>query len=168
MVYEGAIRVLSIRIHYIFNKYEIIPSHTLPADYFNEFFDRIYSECNDAKSIVNCFIGYLNKKLKRTTKDKFTVDLNDAVRYYFSQDKAMYHPMEECQELYHISIEKDTILDESTLPFYWQIIDNNAIMVHQLSKKFGGRIVESKQIALWLKMVIEWNVNKVLDSTEKR
>jgi hypothetical protein len=125
-------------------KYEIIPSHTLPADYFNEFFDRIYSECDDAKSIVNCFIGYLNKKLKRTTKDRFTADLNDAVRYYFSQDKAMYHPVEECPELYHISIEKEATLDECTVPLYWQIIDNNAIMVHQLSKKLGGKIVKIK------------------------
>jgi hypothetical protein len=35
-------------------------------------------------------------------------------------------------------------LDESTVPFYWQIIDNNAIMVHQLSKKMGVKIVKIK------------------------
>jgi hypothetical protein len=56
----------------------------------------------------------------------------------------MYHPVEDCPELYHISIERESTLDESTVPFHWQIIDNNAIMVHQLSKKLGGKIVKIK------------------------
>ena len=52
--------------------------------------------------------------------------------------------MEDCPEFYHISIERESTLDESTVPIYWQIIENNAIMVHQLSKKLGGRIVKIK------------------------
>lgn len=97
--------------------------------------------CKDAKSIVNCFIEYLNEKLKRVTKNRFTADLNDAVRYYFSQEMAMYHSVEDCPELNHISIEKESTLDESSVPIYWQIIDNKAIMVHQLSNKLDGRVV---------------------------
>ena len=125
-------------------KYEIIPSQTLPPDYFNDFVTRIYEKCSSPKKMMNCFIGCLNKKAIRKQSDRFTCDLNDAVRYYFRDDSSVYFTYPECPELYHIATEKVTELNGNSIPIYWQVIDNSNILLHKLAMQMKGKLIKLK------------------------
>jgi hypothetical protein len=37
--------------------YQLIPSRTLPREYFNKFVDRVFDNCENPKFLMNCFIG---------------------------------------------------------------------------------------------------------------
>ena len=94
----------------------------------------------------NCFVGYLNKRTDKKQTDRFTMSLNDAVRYYFSNEKAVYSCLSEHPKLFHVSISNETSKHHNTIPIYWQVIDNGNMMLHQLAMKMRGRIVNLKQI----------------------
>jgi hypothetical protein len=124
--------------------YEITPSYTLPSDYFNDFVHRIYDKCSSPKKMMNCFIGCLNKKTTRKQTDRFTCDLNDAIRYYFRDDSSVYFNYPECPELYHIATEKITELHSNCIPIYWQVIDNSNVLLHKLAMQMGGKLIKLK------------------------
>ncbi|KAI9326614.1 hypothetical protein BDR26DRAFT_941086 [Obelidium mucronatum] len=125
--------------------YEIIPSKTLKADYFNDFVKRIYDKSGDnAKLMINCFVGCLNKRSDKKQTDRFTMSLNDVIRYFFSNENTVYSCISQHPKLYHISIKNDTPKHFNTIPIYWQVIDNGNMMLHQLAMKMGGRIVKLK------------------------
>ena len=71
-------------------KYELIPSFTLPADYFHELKDLVYDNCKNAKNVFNAMIGCFNRRKLKPSKDRFTTDVNDAIRYYFSDQDSTY------------------------------------------------------------------------------
>ena len=72
------------------------------------------------------------------------MSFNDAVRYYFSNDKAVCSLLSDNPKLYHVSIRNETRNHHNTIPIYWQVIDNGNMMLHQLAMKMGGRIVKLK------------------------
>ena len=81
-------------------------------------------------------------------KDRFTSDLNDAARWFFKSKNSVYKKVD---ELYHITVSNKRY--ESLVPFYWNIIDNNAILIHQLSTKIGGTLISVKTDAIVVKVV---------------
>ena len=60
--------------------YQIIPSRTLPKDYFHDLVHKVFEHCKEPKHIMNCLIGCLNKKETISESERYTSDLNDAVR----------------------------------------------------------------------------------------
>ena len=123
--------------------YELIPTTTLRADYFNDFVERVYTKCVNPKKMMNCFIGCLNKKSKSIQRDIFTTSLTDAVRSFFENKNSVYCPLESV-ELYHILNINKHALHENSIPIYWQVLDNSNIMLHQLAMKMGGRLIKLK------------------------
>ena len=106
-------------------KYQIIPSHTLPSNYFLELVQRIFQLCpKEAKIMLNCLFGSFNKKVKNTTTDWFSSSLNEAALRYTQDPNSVYFQCHDCPGLYHISSTKTTKLFEYLIPFYWQILDN--------------------------------------------
>ena len=91
--------------------------------------------------MLNCFIGCLNKKTKRSQKDLFSADINDAIRFFFKHPSSVYMNHE---GLYHIAIQKETELHFNSIPIYWQVLDNANVLLHQLSMKAGGTLIKLK------------------------
>ena len=123
-------------------KFELIPSYTIKANYFTELKDLIYNNCRNAKHMLNSIIGSFNKRANKASKDVFTADINDAIRYYFSDENAVYYQPEECPELYHIKSMSQHLLHQTLIPINYQVIDNSIVELHKLATKMGGRIVK--------------------------
>ena len=96
----------------------------------------VYNNCQEPKQMWNSFVGCWNKKTKKTTRDRFTTDLNDAVRYYFSNENSGYYNPEECPELFHLQSWTTTSLHESMVPLYWQVIGNSRVLSSVKSMEF--------------------------------
>ena len=122
-------------------KQEIIASKSLPKDYFKEMIEMIYARCDSqiGKRLINCMIGCMYKKSKTSQKDRFTGDINDAIRYFFQDKDSVY--MKDSDNLYHITCVKRSELIENMIPFYWQVIDDCNVMLHKLREKMGGTLV---------------------------
>ena len=56
--------------------YELIPSCTIPADYFNELKDLVFDNCQNGKNIFNSLIGCFNR---RTIKNSAMAKLLDMI-----------------------------------------------------------------------------------------
>ena len=119
-------------------KYKLIPSLTLPKDYFNEYIDTIYQHVGSddnlntlIKQVVNSFIGSFANTTVSNSKTLYTTDVNDAS--YLSLSKN-YEPYLIEQGLYKCIKKTEKERDDDSRPIYNMIIDMEVIELHKLSK----------------------------------
>jgi hypothetical protein len=80
---------------------------------------------DEAKFAINSIIGCWAKRETTAQKSRYTSDLSDAIRYYFSSKEATYsnHIVEGKQDLYEVFLNKTHKFHESLMPLYMQTID---------------------------------------------
>lgn len=127
--------------------YELIPSKYLPAKYFNCFIDFVYNRASDedAKNIVNMFIGCLGSSDYTSQRTIYTEDLNEASYFFFKNDNSYVSHV--IDDLFKVTIKNDKIMSETNVPVYNHIIANATIDLHKLWKKIeavGGSLVMLK------------------------
>ena len=95
---------------------------------------------------MNCLIGCLNKKESISESERYTSDLNDAVRMFFEDTSSVYFPVEinNMPEIYRISQSKTTERYEKLIPIYCQFVSNANVQASRLASKMGGRLVQIK------------------------
>lgn len=121
-------------------KLQLIPSLTLPPDYFKAFIDEVYSKFGDMSKVgINALIGCFYRQVSTQVKARYCKSKKDAC-YLFNNDHtynatiATY--LKEC-DLYQILHETQVDYEETEAPIYLQILDEEAIEMHKLSVIIG-------------------------------
>ena len=132
-------------------KYVIIPSITLPADYYNKFINHVYEkeglQETDKKIAINSFIGALGSKMHKEVTSNLTSSLNEASYCYFKNNGCFIanHGTENGEEKFYEMIKaKEAWMDDNHVPIFNQILDMEAIELYEISlklKKMGGQIL---------------------------
>lgn len=142
-------------------KYQIIASKSLPAQYFTEFINYIYSNFNEkqAKYYINSLIGYLGKTNTSSEKHLFTTSKVEACRAFMktfntsgsinkkedfvkNYGEFMNIEMPDDQELYEIVETTESRLHENSFSIYNQILFGEACEMYNLNKfieSHGGK-----------------------------
>ena len=117
-------------------------------NYFSALVNRVYEQCGgNAKLIINCLVGLLNKKTRVKERIEFTTSFNDAVRMYFQNVETNVY-FETTPGLYQVSSIKEEPLHQYLIPIYWQVIDNANMSLHKLSIVAGGKLIRIKTDAV--------------------
>jgi hypothetical protein len=120
--------------------YELIPSKTLPHDFFTEFVDSVIAETSDFKHVINNFIGSLNKNRKPSTSVKVYADQIDAFADVWNRG-SNYNEIELDEELkVYTAIKIDSHdLFQNNMPMNAQIIDLAAIQLADAIKHLESK-----------------------------
>ena len=134
-------------------KYQYKTNHTLPADYFNEFYNQVI-ESNIPFKAFNKFIGYLGKSNLKTQRVIYDTDKNTIINYYFGKDEngnIIKDMMDNdfsvsCDTINDKMIYKLTMSNEimqlaNDLPIYNQILENNYINLYNVIKRYSSSTV---------------------------
>lgn len=134
-------------------KYQYKTADTLPADYFNEFYEQVLASNIPVKRF-NEFIGGLGKTNIKTQKVVYDSDKNTIINYYFGKDENGNTVKDMMDNDFSISC--DTINDKlvykltmtneiiqlcNDMPIYNQILENNYINVYNVIKSYEGKTV---------------------------
>lgn len=115
-------------------KYQLLPSLTVPADYFNEFFQYIVDHFGIySKLAINSFIGCMNRKTTSSSKLTMTTSKDDAL-FEFYKNKATYPVFDKATGLWMIYKKTDKEIAESRAPIYKMILEAEAIEMYKLDK----------------------------------
>ena len=125
-------------------KYVIISSLEVPANYYNDFIDYLYSNINEAKLSVNAMIGNFKPKPREQWESiaitRGEDNGNEAFNYYLN-NKGSFIDVRVIDDINYYQIYSTTIStrQETEAPIYNQILELEAIELHKLKK-----IIESK------------------------
>jgi DNA replication protein DnaC len=138
--------------HKLIHKYEIqyqlIPSVTIPANYFNKFIDFVYStyEVKQAKRIVNSLIGSFNIMSSKFSKVRFTTDDTQKAVTCLTHCLApteLYN--QDGKKLNMMTNTRVVEYSEHSSPLYNQILNMESVELHKLYtivKQNEGRPLE--------------------------
>lgn len=122
--------------------YKLIPSLTLPADYFKEFFEEVVATFGPKLNKLgpNAFIGCLNKRGYDITKLSMTTSKDEAV-YEFYHNKGTHPEFDKETNLWMIYNRTHKEFSESRAPIHKMILEAEIIEMYRLYleiKKIGG------------------------------
>jgi hypothetical protein len=116
-------------------KYVLRPSIKLPATHFRSFIDFVYSKFpNNAKVLVNAFIGTLFRMKSINVSGVFTESYDEACAYYFKNNG---QNVIKAHDLYTVFFRETVEYQETEAPIYLQIMDMEAIELHKLGSIVG-------------------------------
>ena len=125
--------------------YVILPSMTLPAEYFNDFIDYIYEKGGEyAKFMINAWIGMMGTKNIKKRKLQLTTSMNEASYHYFTTPSESNIFVHDKDGYYEIDTRSEKLIDDSHVPIFNQILDQEAIELHKITKileSLGGEMV---------------------------
>lgn len=119
-------------------KYELIPSITIPKDFFRKFIDYVYSTVNDeklSKQLINSFIGCFYRTETTIVQGRYCKTFGDATHIFDGCKFACYNSD---LGLYQVLTEKTITHEENEVPLYLQILDEEALSVHELAEIVDG------------------------------
>ena len=118
-------------------KYQLIPSLTLPANYFREFIDDVYKKFgNLSKLAINAFIGCFYRAAYQSVSSLYTRSIDYACYAYSTYNGSFAHYMKDL-DLYQISYTVDFSVHETASPLYLYILGMEACEVHKLAEIVG-------------------------------
>ena len=119
----------------------IVSSLEVPADYYNNFIDYLYSNVEESKLSVNAMIGNFKPKPREQWKSELiTEDINEAF-YYHLKFKGSMIDVRNINDKNYYQIYSTTIKSrqETDAPIYKQILELEAIELHKMKT-----LIESK------------------------
>ena len=119
-------------------KYFIKPSMTLKPDYFNDFIDQVYNEWGSLdKLAINALIGCFYRKDFMFTSSFYTRSFDEA-SYLFTEYAGSTAIYKKDIDGYVVQFDELRKLNQTESPIYLQVLDEEAIEVHKLSKIVGN------------------------------
>ena len=122
-------------------KYVIVSSLEVPADYYNNFIDYLYSNVEESKLSVNAMIGNFKPRPREQWKSELiTEDINEAF-YYHLKFKGSMIDVRNINDKSYYQIYSTTLKSrqETDAPIYKQIIELESIELHKMKT-----LIESK------------------------
>ena len=128
-------------------KYQVLPTHMLPCDYFKPLVDQAL-KVDEYKTLINTTIGFLNKITTTFNQSRFTSDKNEAGYFFFNKfkpvaenDNRLHFVNTYSSELYEIETITYNKKYENDIPLYQQIIEAGWIKIYLLSRVLNGEIL---------------------------
>ena len=116
-------------------KYVLRPSIKLPATHFRSFIDFVYGKFpNDAKVLVNAFIGTLFRMKSINVSGVHTKSYDEACAFYFKNEG---QNVIKAHDLYTVFFRETVEYQETEAPIYLQIMDMEALELHKLGSIVG-------------------------------
>jgi DNA replication protein DnaC len=114
-------------------KYKLIPSLTLPADYFKSFFEYAKNNFGEKFSKIgpNSFIGCMNKKSVEIMGLSITESKDQAINQFYNNADA-FPIFDKDFGLYYIYDKNTVHFSETRSPIYQMILEQEAIEMHKL------------------------------------
>ena len=121
-------------------KYVIYSSLSISGNYYNDFIDYLNKNV-DSKLCVNTMVGCFKLKIREHWKQLCMITNKNDAMYHFINNKGTFIDCRTINEteFYEIFIESKISHEESESPIYNQILEQEAIELHKLSK-----IIENK------------------------
>jgi len=146
---------------YKFNiTHQLIPSETLPYNYFKSFINYIKdNKLKNAKLIINAFIGYMRKGVKNDIIERAIIlsNYDDLISYIIKYKNFEFNQLD--NGLYKFTDKKIMKSLNTNMPIYAQIIDNYYINLDILTCKMMNST--SKLIMIKTDAVCVENGNKI-------
>ena len=122
-------------------KYVIISSLEVPANYYNDFIDYLYSNVEEAKLSVNAMIGNFKPKPREQWKSELISDNSSEAFYWYLKLKGSFIDVRNIngKNYYQIYSSSTITRQETESPIYNQILELEAIELHRLKM-----LIESK------------------------
>lgn len=117
-------------------KYKVVPSLTVEPDYFKKFLDSVVQNFGDkfGKLGPNAFVGCFNKRGCNQMKMNMTSSEEQAL-YDFYHNNSMFVRHDKLTNLWITYKENHIEFDESRIPLYKFIVEQEAIEMHKLTKR---------------------------------
>lgn len=148
-------------------KYQLIPKKTI-SNIFRTLIDKIveYSKGNTniSKFLINMLTGMFGKSDCKNTKCYINNDLDQIfcfINDYKSKGVKVFVNKIEGTDYFFYGYKLEQQLNETNIPMYIQVVDDNNIRVYDMMKKLGGELVARK-----VDCCIVRNPNPIVESDE--
>ncbi len=123
-------------------KYELIPSYTVPHNYFQSFVDFVMekADANNKeiylifKKLFNCWIGNLGSKIDHKGTICLTKNIDEASYLHLKYTDRVF---KDTNGIYHLINQKNNKKLDSYAPIFNQILDIEAIELYKITKIFN-------------------------------